>query len=389
MKLEISKEVLDTDNTENLKTDGLDYLDSILTGDIFKLSKLIPILHQALLAMSPLILLKDTIINFLTWQDPSISFLGSIGFTIFMLYGRILTALGLLVFSLFGKRMIPYVTKMKPIQKPKSNKISVYKNNAVFFKEVIRIFLYVVDYYKTIFESPDKTIAIQLLLRLKQISFFASIFLFIFPLNWGIILLYWLVMLYNTPTGKKAILTSYFTFFNFLDRIDLKNISPAQIKQRFLSNTTPPVTTVTVGPPRKISDNIDFYSTGPSLDDLHNTLPSSQEIHQITKEKVFVVYENQRWWPGKSWRQELLPGERPSWSDDLGLVTLCKEDVKLPKGHWEWESDWKYVVTSKTDEEGWEYASRFKKFEKNDGKNGLLKSVRRRKWVRRCIGYDA
>lgn len=134
MSLDVSKEILDTNSDENLKTENLDYLDSILTGDIFKLSKLIPILHQALLAMSPLILLKDAIINFLTWEDKMITLGGSVGFTIFMLFGRYLIALGLLIFSIFGKKIIPYLTKMKPIQKTKQSKLSIYKKNALFFK---------------------------------------------------------------------------------------------------------------------------------------------------------------------------------------------------------------------------------------------------------------
>jgi len=134
MNLEISKEILDTTSEENIKTENLDYLDSILTGDIFRLSKLIPILHQAVLAMSPLILLKDAIISFLTWEDQMVTLGGSVGFTIFMLFGRYLTALGLLIFSLFGKKMIPYITKMKPVQKTKPSKLTIYKNNARFFK---------------------------------------------------------------------------------------------------------------------------------------------------------------------------------------------------------------------------------------------------------------
>lgn len=31
----------------------------------------------------------------------------------------------------------------------------------------------------------------------------------------------------------------------------------------------------------------------------------------------FVVYENQRWWPGVAWNDVLLPNERPSWYDNV------------------------------------------------------------------------
>jgi len=189
------------------------------------------------------------------------------------------------------------------------------------------------------------------------------------------------VVLYNTPTGKKTVLYCYSNLFKFLDKIDLKTIYPLKLQKE------KPLLTITPVKTRKNSHEEEHHSTLASLNDLPSN-NSPNQIHQISKEKVFVVFENQRWWPGKGWRPELLPGERPSWSDDLGLVALCKEDVGLPTGNWEWESDWKYVITSKTDEEGWEYASRFKRFEKPDYKRRLVRVVRRRKWTRRCIGYE-
>jgi len=379
VKLEVSKEILDLTSEESFKTENLDYLDNILTGDVFKLSKLIPILHQAMLAMSPLIEMKDTIIRFITWQDPSMTLVVSLGISVYILYGRILTAFGLLIFSIFGNRMIPYITKVKPITKPKTSKLTIYKTNMKFFKEVVRVFLYAIDYYKNIFESPDKTIAIQILLRLKQLSFFGSMFLFIFPLKWGLLVVYWIALLYNTPAGKKFMLSGYTTFFKFLDTLDYESLRLHKLKDRLFHRNQPPV---------KVLQNLESYDTtdctAPSIHDI----PPSPRFKVQTKEKVFVVYENQRWWIGKGWRQELLPGERPSWSDELGLIALCKEDVILPTGNWKWESDWKYVMTSKTDDNGWEYASRFKKFENPERKKSFIQSVRRRKWTRRCITYD-
>jgi len=386
VKLEVSKEILDLNSEDSFKTVNLDYLDNILTGDIFKLSKLIPILHQAMLAMSPLIQIKDAIYNFITWQDPSLTLLLSLGITVFILYGRILTAFGLLFFSIFGKRLIPYITKVKPITKPKTSKLTIYKTNMKFFKDVIRIFLYAVDYYKNIFENPDKSLAVQLLLRLKQISFFASMFLFIFNLKWGLILIYWLVILFNIPTGKKFMLSGYTSFFKFLDTVDYKSLQLHKLKDRVFRQTSPPKVLL-----KKVESCDSTECTAPSMHSLHDLPPHSPQAaksRKTTKEKVFVVYENQRWWLGKGWRQELLPGERPSWSDELGLIALCKEDVILPPGNWEWESGWKCTVNSKTDENGWEYASRFKKFENPDRKKSLVESVRRRKWTRRCISYD-
>jgi len=379
VKLEVSKEILDVTSEESFKADNLDYLDNILTGDIFKLSKLIPLLHQAMLAMSPLIKIKDALISFITWRDPSLTLVVSLGISVFILYGRILTAFGLLIFSIFGNKMIPYITKSKPISKPTTSKLTIYKTNMKFFKEVVRVALSALDFYKNIFESPDKTIAIQLLLRLKQISFFGSIFLFIFPLQWGLLVVYWITLLFHTPTGKKFMLSGYTTFFKFLDTLDYESLKLHKLKDRLLHNNQSPVKVL-----QSLESCDTTECTAPSIRDI----PPSPRTKILAKEKVFVVYENQRWWPGKAWRQELLPGERPSWSDELGLITLCKEDVILPTGNWNWESDWKYVVTSKTDENGWEYASRFKKFENPDRKKSFIQSVRRRKWTRRCITYD-
>jgi len=134
VRLEVSKEILNLNSEESFRTDNLDYLDNILTGDIFKLSKLIPILHQAMLALSPLIKIKDAIIRFFTWQDPSLTLLVSLGVSVYIFYGRILTAFGLLLFSIFGNHLIPYITKIKPITKPTTSKLTIYKTNLKFFK---------------------------------------------------------------------------------------------------------------------------------------------------------------------------------------------------------------------------------------------------------------
>ncbi len=199
-------------------------------------------------------------------------------------------------------------------------------------------------------------------------------------MKWGLICVYWLVILFNIPTGKKYMLSAYSAFFKFLDTVDYESLKLQKLKERIFPQAPPKVLL------QKVESCDSTECTGPSMHSLTD-LPRSPQSAKTRKEKIFVVYENQRWWLGKGWRQELLPGERPSWSDELGLIALCKEDVVLPAGNWEWESGWKYVVNSKTDENGWEYASRFKKFENPDRKKSFVESCRRRKWTRRCFTH--
>jgi len=118
------------------------------------------------------------------------------------------------------------------------------------------------------------------------------------------------------------------------------------------------------------------------------TTPDQTIIHKQRKERSFLIFENQRWWPGKGWCSQMLPGERSPWSDDFGKVELRKESIILPNKEWEWTVDWTFIVSANTDSEGWDYASRFKKFEDPFRKKSFLHSVRRRKWIRTCAKID-
>ncbi|EER11278.1 hypothetical protein Pmar_PMAR018426, partial [Perkinsus marinus ATCC 50983] len=54
--------------------------------------------------------------------------------------------------------------------------------------------------------------------------------------------------------------------------------------------------------------------------------------------RLFVTYENQRWWVTGGWGHHLFAGERSAWSDEYGQFYCPKESFQLPKGpgRWEW-----------------------------------------------------
>jgi len=86
---------------------------------------------------------------------------------------------------------------------------------------------------------------------------------------------------------------------------------------------------------------------------------------------------------GKGWSSTLLPGERPSWSDQSGTLSLTKEEFELPGPDWRWKMPWEIAISHNTDAEGWEYAKDFKK-RAFGPKKSYLHNLRRRQWARRC-----
>lgn len=95
-----------------------------------------------------------------------------------------------------------------------------------------------------------------------------------------------------------------------------------------------------------------------------------------------LLYENNRRVMGKFSASFLLPGDRSQWSNAVGDPAPSPETFRLPSSRWSWEDpDWKCVVDSDTDKDGWQYAFDWKP-ETWDKRNGAITAVRRRKWVR-------
>ncbi|KAM3588580.1 Tectonin beta-propeller repeat-containing protein 1 [Umbelopsis sp. WA50703] len=115
----------------------------------------------------------------------------------------------------------------------------------------------------------------------------------------------------------------------------------------------------------------------------------------------FVVYENQRWWPGVAWNDVLLPNERPSWADEYHEPVPKTKDFSLPPPssattklsensmevmrksmQWVWsDPEWWLDLDGDVDKEGWEYGNH--SWENMTNKStGLAILTRRRRWVK-------
>eukprot|EP01012_Entosiphon_sulcatum_P018308 TRINITY_DN2303_c0_g1_i1.p1 TRINITY_DN2303_c0_g1~~TRINITY_DN2303_c0_g1_i1.p1 ORF type:complete len:108 (-),score=1.62 TRINITY_DN2303_c0_g1_i1:439-762(-) len=61
------------------------------------------------------------------------------------------------------------------------------------------------------------------------------------------------------------------------------------------------------------------------------------------------VWEKQRFYPLKGWSCKLLPNDGPRWA--------YADDASHPKV--KYDPDWRAIITSETDAEGWQYATSF------------------------------
>ncbi|KAG2175668.1 hypothetical protein INT43_001315, partial [Umbelopsis isabellina] len=115
----------------------------------------------------------------------------------------------------------------------------------------------------------------------------------------------------------------------------------------------------------------------------------------------FVVYENQRWWPGVAWNDVLLPNERPSWADEYNEPVSKTKNFSLPPPssattrlsddssevmrksmQWVWsDPEWWLDLDGDVDKEGWEYGNHSWQHMANKS-SGLAILTRRRRWVR-------
>ncbi|KAI9105290.1 integral peroxisomal membrane peroxin-domain-containing protein [Phlyctochytrium arcticum] len=191
--------------------------------------------------------------------------------------------------------------------------------------------------------------------------------------------------------------------------------------------------------PFPINDPVPYQQQQPPLQQQHHrrhTFTSSprSSLRGSNRKSLpltlrFTTYENQRWFVGLGWVPHLLPGERPSYSDETGTTALPKESFKIPnfrgdelknlslsKGespllgvseeitalgldshhqarvHWDWDSEWTVlpVLTGDpetlTDAQGWQYGDNFWSNYKN--RKTLKRVTRRRKWVRSARLYD-
>ena len=97
---------------------------------------------------------------------------------------------------------------------------------------------------------------------------------------------------------------------------------------------------------------------------LHEQDESPSHLISSSSRVVLCTYENERYTLGQGWSaRNLLPTDRPAWSNVTGTEEVRKEQVRLPSDDWEWENDWQLDFylrkTGEVDESGWEYAHDF------------------------------
>lgn len=234
-----------------------------------------------------------------------------------------------------------------------------------------------------LFNNPDKTLLLHLLLLFKKFSLGLGIFIIVGNINHVILIIFWTFLLYNTGTGKTVILRAYDWFSSIMEFIEYLIMPAIKLEDKIFASQ------LKMTAKRSFSNS----STGSWLESEssgESTSPVRRQGSQqkIRNQKTFVTYENQRWWLGKGWCRKMFSDERPAWSDDLGQVPITMDSFKLPNNLWKWEGEWNYVIGPNTDKDGWEYANSFDAFNSGGSGKSLVNIVRRRKWVRRCIEIE-
>jgi hypothetical protein len=100
------------------------------------------------------------------------------------------------------------------------------------------------------------------------------------------------------------------------------------------------------------------------------------------------VWENQRYFVIVGWTDQLLPTDRPQFSDLSGTVTRSKDAVSLPEDHrsWTWADEWHVDGQLNSDSEGWSYAVDFSMQLPSWGPEAHnVAFCRRRRWIRHRI----
>ena len=227
-----------------------------------------------------------------------------------------------------------------------------------------------------LFNDPDKTFVVHLLLTLRKAAPFLAFLLFYGSIGDILLIAFWGVLLYNTERGYTAFKIFYKYYCFFIEIVSILMIPAAWIEETLFK--IPEMRRL-----RRSSSN--------SLDgDIAKTegLALEPGKQKVMNQKMFITYENERWWLGLGFCTKFFTKDRSNWSDDLGQITLYRDGFKLPGPNWKWGSSWHYIVDSHTDKKGWEYAGSFEDFNKPKSSKSVLKIVRRRKWIRRCMEIE-
>jgi len=363
-------------------------IEDIVGADGFSVAKMKYLYTAMVNGLTPIVQAKDIIVDFLNWEDPFKTFFYSLLISLFVLNPRYSIIIAFVILFFFDRPILFSLINRANTAEQKESWKQINRKNMKFVKALLRSHTISYDYYARIFKDQDKTLLIRGFLQVKYFAPYIIPILFIFRLRWLLLLGYWGLLFNNTRIGNVTFLSAISKAHKLYNRV-------LGIKCPLCTSSSQVQPQTSLKPARKDSNGIGKGSplnsdasteatTRFSFSDVSSMKAASKEI----KEKVFILYENQRWWLGQGWQSELLPGERPSWSDESGKNEVDMQKPELPSENWSWETDWNFVVSNKTDKDGWEYASRFGKFDDPDRKESMINLVRRRKWLRKCVGYD-
>lgn len=247
----------------------------------------------------------------------------------------------------------------------------------------MQVTIWIDELQNKLFNDPDKTLLLHILLFIKRFAPILSIGLFFGDITKLLVLGYWTFLLYQTDVGGRVIGMSYKILSDYLDSLSILLIPIEKLEQFLTGQDLKTKKLEATG----CSTRSSLHANLLLLDSPHNSQDpvTNTDQKKVVRQKTFITYENQRWWIGKGWCTKMLGNERPSWSDDLGKVPLNRDSFNLPGPNWVWDTDWSYVVNSSTDALGWEYANKFSTFNKPGPHKHLMNVVRRRKWARRCV----
>lgn len=249
----------------------------------------------------------------------------------------------------------------------------------------MQVTVWIDELQNKLFNDPDKTLLLHILLFVKRFAPILSIGLFFEDMTKLLVMGYWTFLLYQTEAGNQVIGKSYNLLSNCLDGLSILLVPIEKLEQLLIGQDLKAKKLESNGPSNRSSMHTIYSQL--VMDSPHNSQDPMTNTDQklVVRQKTFITYENQRWWVGKGWCTKMFADERPQWSDDLGKLALTRESFRLPGSNWVWDTDWSYVVNSNTDALGWEYANKFSTFNKPGHHKHLMNVVRRRKWARRCV----
>lgn len=98
--------------------------------------KMLPLMYEFILALTPLALIKAVVRDFFTWKDPKKTLLISLTISAGLLMHKNLLAISLIAFFVFSKKIIPIVIQVKPLRDEVTSSVEKYKRNAVIMRVI-------------------------------------------------------------------------------------------------------------------------------------------------------------------------------------------------------------------------------------------------------------